>query len=83
MNVVPQRRSGSVARALVDAVDQWCRDGGVDEWEGEINAVSGTRRRAIERVVGQVVSGRYNHTFSWFVGDKVMRYTVRRTVAVD
>lgn len=80
MNVRAQQLGGWAGLALVNCIDERCREAGVPGWFGEINAPVGRRARALERVVGPVVHRAPNHTLSWLVGHRVERLTIARTV---
>lgn len=80
VNIRSAFHSGSVALALLDHIDDSCRRRGVTEWVGEMNARHGTRVRAIERVVGEVVDVAPNRTMSHALGVRVHRLTIRRVV---
>ena len=80
MNLRPEVRTGLVALSLYLHADTVCRDAGLDTWIGEVNAVEGTRMRALERLVGEIVDVQKNRTASFFNGTKVNRLTVRRSV---
>jgi hypothetical protein len=67
-------------KALLDFVDERCRQAGLPGWYGEINAPVGRRASALERVVGPVVHRAPNHTLSWLMDRPVERLTVARTV---
>jgi hypothetical protein len=56
------------------------RAAGHPVWRGEVNAVRGRRRSALERVVGPVVDEVPNRTYSWLAGRPVDRLTVERAV---
>jgi hypothetical protein len=49
-------------------------------WVGEVNATEGTRMRALERLVGEVIDTKRNRTASFFSGLIVNRLTVRRSL---
>lgn len=80
MNVVTNARQGTTAAALIDAVDTVVRAAGHNSWVGEVNAVAGRRRRALERVVGTILDERHNVTASRILGTPIVRYTVRRSL---
>lgn len=82
LNVARAYRSGSVAARLLEAIDQVCRDLGVEKWLGEMNAMPRTRRRALGRLFGDLVDEQPNLTFSWLAGSTVSRLTFRRRVPV-
>lgn len=80
VNIRSAFHSGSVALALMGHIDDSCRRRGVTEWVGEMNARHGTRVRAIQRVVGEVVDVAPNRTMSHALGVPVHRMTIRRVV---
>ncbi|MEY4392668.1 MAG: hypothetical protein RLZZ544_1377 [Actinomycetota bacterium] len=80
MNVSAGHRTGQVALILRDELDKVCRDRGISHWMGEINSVSGHRRDALARCVGNVVGTKRNRTMSRLMGVEVTRLTVVRTV---
>lgn len=80
LNVVTGSRSGSAALVLRNHIDERCRVAGITAWSGEINAVVGTRERALERLGLAVVHRDPNHTLSASTGHQVVRLTVHREV---
>jgi len=78
VNVDRSVRSGAIALALRDHIDARCGLAGHAGWSGEINARTGTRRRALERIGIQVVSSEVNHTMTRSLGTEVERLTVVR-----
>jgi hypothetical protein len=80
MNLRSKNRTGSVALALLTHVDTVCQDSGMTAWVGEVNATEGTRMRALERLVGEVIDTKRNRTASFFSGLIVNRLTVRRSL---
>ena len=80
VNVVSGARSGLVARALLDHIDETVRDAGHDMWMGEMNAHAGSRESALQRLGFTVVARSRNHTLSGFSGRRVDRLTVQRRV---
>lgn len=80
MNLLPSVRSGAIALHLLSFADDQCRQVGFESWIGEINSFSGRRSRAVERFVGDVIHVAPNRTASYFLGQKVERLTVLRTV---
>lgn len=77
---VPARGRGA-ARQVTEHVDQRCQRAGLPGWFGEINAIAGRRRRALERVGLPVVHRAPNHTLSWLLDQPVERLTVARRLA--
>jgi hypothetical protein len=53
---------------------------GLAAWRGEVNAVRGRRKSALERVVGVVVDTVPNLTYSWLASRPVDRLTVERAL---
>lgn len=80
LNVATPFRSGRLARHLLEQVDSFCRAAGHSAWVGEINAVTGQRYLAIERLIGPVVHRTPSRTYSWLLGRPVERLTVVRTI---
>lgn len=80
MNVRASGRSGAIALALVAHADAVCRRAGVGAWTGEVNGVAGTRVKAMQRFVGEIVDIKINRTASFFSHQQVNRITVRRVV---
>jgi hypothetical protein len=80
LNIRSTGRSGAMALALVAHADAVCRRAGVDAWTGEVNGVAGTRVKAMQRVVGEIVDIKINRTASFFTHQRVNRITVRRVV---
>lgn len=80
VNLLSRHRSGVLARAIRDHVDERCRSAGLDGWFGEINARPGQRRAALRRVAGEIVDSTPNHTLSYLTGEPVQRLTVVRSV---
>lgn len=80
MNLRSEVRTGLVAIALLMHVDTVCRQSGLNAWVGEVNASEGTRMRALERLVGEVIAVQKNRTTSFFSGMNVNRLTVRRSI---
>lgn len=70
-----------VALDLLAHADARVRAAGLPGWYGEVNAPTGRRARALERMVGEVVRRQPNHTLTWLAGRPVERLTVVRTVA--
>lgn len=81
LNVLSGYRSGEVALALLQSVDDLCRSSGCEEWVGEVNAFEQSRRKSLERIVGEIQSVTPNRTFSWLCKRSVYRITVRRQVS--
>jgi len=80
MNVRSGHQTGTCALMLLNDLDQRCRETGMSVWLGEINGVGTSRRRAVERLLGEVIDVRRNMTHSWLTGREVNRLTVRRSV---
>jgi hypothetical protein len=80
LNIREGFRTGSVALQLLNGIDEQCRRVGAAAWLGEINGTENTRRRAVERLLGEVIDVRRNVTHSWLSGRTVNRISVRRTV---
>ncbi|NCZ70445.1 MAG: hypothetical protein EBX99_08560 [Acidimicrobiia bacterium] len=81
MNVREGFRTGAVALLLLNGIDDQCRRYGATAWLGEINGTENTRRRAVERLLGEVIDVRRNITHSWLTGRTVNRISVRRTLS--
>ena len=62
MNIDRSFRSGRVGLALLSSVDTICLGLGQTSWTGEINAVAGSRERALARLIGKIVDRRRNRT---------------------
>lgn len=73
-----ERRARGAGRLLANHVDLRCAEVGLPGWFGEINAPTGHRSGALERLGGTVVSRAPNHTLSWLMGQPVERLTVAR-----
>lgn len=80
LNVRSGHQTGNCALMLLNDLDQRCRETGATAWLGEINGMGTSRRRAVERLLGEVIDVRRNFTHSWLMGREVNRLTVRRTV---
>lgn len=80
INLRNTARTGSAALALFAHADAVCRREHVTSWTGEVNAFAGTREKAIQRLVGEIVDIKVNRTASFFSGQVVNRITVRRIV---
>ncbi len=80
LNIRSTGRTGAMALALISHADAVCRHAGVGAWTGEVNGVAGTRVKAMQRVVGEVVDIKPNRTASFFSHQRVNRITVRRVV---
>lgn len=78
LNVRSDHRSGSAALLLLEHVDQYCRERGIECWSGEINAAVGSRQRALTRLGLDVVASVPNHTLSRQVGQPVERLLIVR-----
>lgn len=80
LNLRSHARTGSIALALFAHADAVCRQQGITSWTGEINALAGTREKAIQRLVGEIIDIKVNRTASFFSQQVVNRITVRRVV---
>ncbi len=80
LNVDSGLRTGTTALALRDFIDATARASGAAGWYGEMNAVEGTRARALERIGLHVVHRAPNRTMSELLGQPVSRLTVERRV---
>lgn len=80
VNLLPGHRTGRLARAIRDHVDECCRRAGLDGWFGEVNARTGQRRAALRRVAGLLMDSSPNHTLAALIGEPVQRLTVVRLV---
>ena len=78
VNLRPSHRAGRAGRMLADHIDARVRATGGRAWFGEINAYTGQRAAAIERLGGRVVHRAPNHTMSALLGRPVERLTVVR-----
>jgi hypothetical protein len=76
LNVDSRSRSGSAALALRDHISARCAAAGKPGWYGEMNAVTGSRSRALERIGIETVGRVRNHTLSAALGVPVDRLTV-------
>jgi hypothetical protein len=80
LNLACSSRARSVGWQLAEHVDRRCRLAGLPGWFGEMNAVTGHRARALERLGATVVHRAPNHTLTWLLGQPVERLTVARWV---
>jgi hypothetical protein len=80
LNLVSGARATRATLELLAHIDRRARVAGLPTWRGEVNAVRGRRRSALERVVGPVVDVVPNQTYSWLAGRPVDRLTVERAV---
>jgi hypothetical protein len=78
MNLASRSRAVRMGYLLALHIDDRCRLAGLPGWFGEMNALSGRRSRALERLGGTVVHRAPNHTLSWLMGQPVERLTVAR-----
>lgn len=78
INLLPAARAADAGRLLGAHVDARVAAVGMPAWFGEINALEGTRARAIERLGGTVVHRAPNHTLTALLGRRVERLTVVR-----
>lgn len=83
LNLVRGARGTRVALDLLTHIDDRVRTAGLAAWRGEVNAVRGRRRPALERIVGPVVDVVPNRTYSWLAGRPVDRLTVERAIPRD
>ena len=81
LNVKTGHQTGTYALMLLNDLDHKCWETGATAWLGEINGMGTSRRRAVERLLGEVIDVRRNITHSWLMGREVNRLTVRRTVS--
>jgi hypothetical protein len=81
LNLVRGARATHATLELLAHIDDRVRAAGLSSWRGEVNAVRGRRRSALERVVGPIVDTVPNRTYSWLAGRPVDRLTVDRLVA--
>jgi hypothetical protein len=79
LNLVPGAKATHATLDLLAHIDDRVRAAELPAWRGEVNAVRGRRRSALERVVGPVVDVVPNRTYSWLAGRPVDRLTVERT----
>ena len=80
VNLGRAARNTRAASLLLAHVDARVLAAGLPGWRGEVNAVRGRRRSALERVVGPVIGTVPNRTYSWLAGRPVDRLTVERTI---
>lgn len=80
VNLDATARGTNAASLLLAHVDARARAAGLSGWQGEVNAVRGRRRLALERLVGPVVDTVPNRTYSWLAARPVDRLTVDRTI---
>ena len=78
MNLDPSAKATRRTLDLLHHADERVGEAGLAGWFGEINAVTGRRAAALERVVGEVVDRQANRTFTWLAGRPVERLTVVR-----
>lgn len=83
VNLVPALRAGRAGRVLAAHIDDRVSHAGLPGWFGEINAVSGHRAAALERLGGTVVHRAPNRTMSELTGLRVDRLTVVRSLGID
>jgi hypothetical protein len=81
LNLVRGARATHATLDLLAHIDERVRAAGLPSWRGEVNAVRGRRRSALERVVGPIVDTVPNRTYTWLAGRPVDRLTVDRLVA--
>lgn len=81
VKLVRGARSSRATLARLAHIDDRVRRAGLPAWRGEVNAVRGRRRAALERVVGETVDVVPNRTYTWLEGRPVERLTIERTVA--
>lgn len=78
MNLKSDARAGRPALMLLAHVDDACAQAGFDSWVGEINAIEGSRHKAVRRIIGDIEDVAVNRTASYFLNSRVVRMTVRR-----
>jgi hypothetical protein len=78
MNLKSDARAGRPALMLLSHVDGACAQAGFDSWVGEINAIEGSRHKAVRRLIGDIEDVVVNRTASYFLNSRVVRMTVRR-----
>ena len=83
LNLVQGARATHATLDLLAHIDDRVRAANLPAWQGEVNAVRGRRRSALERVVGPVVDTVPNRTYTWLMGRPVDRLTVERAVPSD
>jgi len=81
LNVLAGSRRGTVAMGLRDHIDRRTLVAGSPGWWAEVNAVEGSRERALERLGMRVIDRRPNQTFTQLIGRDVVRLTVLRELA--
>jgi hypothetical protein len=80
LNIAAGTRSGTAALLLLEHVDTRVALAGFEHWVGEVNAPSGRRARALERLGFEVVDRRPNLTLSRCAGQPVERLTLLRRI---
>jgi hypothetical protein len=83
LNLARGARATRTTLELLAHIDRRARTAGLPAWRGEVNAVRGRRRSALERVVGPVVDVVPNQTYSWLAGRPVDRLTIERAVLAE
>lgn len=78
LNVARTARSGSIAAALRDHIDDRCARHGACGWWAEMNAPRGRRERALERLGIEVIHRTENATLTAAMGTPVDRLTIVR-----
>jgi len=76
LNVDGRFRSGSAALVLAGHITARCAAAGQPGWYGEMNAVAGSRTRALARIGIETVGSVRNHTLTAALGTPVDRLTV-------
>jgi hypothetical protein len=82
-NMVAGVRAGSAGRLLAGHIDDRCRAAGLPGWFGEINAPTGRRAHALQRLGATVVHRSPNLTLTWLAGQPVERLTIARHLPVS
>lgn len=80
VNLDRDLRAGRAGLALLDHVDERCRQAGLPGWYGEVNARRGRRVAALRAGGFELVRRAPNHTLSWLAGEPVERLTVVRAL---
>jgi hypothetical protein len=78
LNVARTARSGSIAAALRDHIDDRCARQGSVGWWAEMNAPRGRRERALDRLGIEVIRRTENATLTAAMGEPVDRLTIVR-----
>jgi NTE family protein len=83
LNLEQGWRDGGARRLLTNHIDDRVRRAGLLGWCGEINALAGHRRRALERMGGRIAHRAPNHTLTAFLGQPVERLTLVRSLTPE